>query len=81
AVCNVFAIYSETREPHQSSEFTRHANQFIGSVNLFVTEVRRTGNLLHRFPVPPGPRTGYSEAAQSSTLSANAQAIQQSVLR
>uniref|UniRef100_A0A5S6QF54 Uncharacterized protein n=1 Tax=Trichuris muris TaxID=70415 RepID=A0A5S6QF54_TRIMR len=47
--CILPQLKSETREPCHSSEFTRHANQFIGSVNLFIIEMRRYQSLCNEF--------------------------------
>ncbi|KFD72541.1 hypothetical protein M514_04018 [Trichuris suis] len=47
--CILPQLKSETREPCHSSEFTKHANQFIGSVNLFIIEMRRYQSLRDEF--------------------------------
>ncbi|KAL1242127.1 Regulator of G-protein signaling 9-binding protein [Trichinella spiralis] len=49
--CILPQLKSETREPCHSSEFTKHANQFIGSVNLFIIEMRRCKSLCSRFVI------------------------------
>jgi len=53
--CILPQLKSETHDHHQSSEITKHAShQFIGSVNMFISEMRRCHSLLRSLPTAPG---------------------------
>uniref|UniRef100_A0A915HF13 Syntaxin N-terminal domain-containing protein n=1 Tax=Romanomermis culicivorax TaxID=13658 RepID=A0A915HF13_ROMCU len=60
-------LKSETKDPHSNSDFSKQASQFIGCLNLFITEMRKCHELSTRFPIDSVKNQSSSDDGYPST--------------
>jgi len=79
--CILPQLKSETHDHHQSSEITKHAShQFIGCVNMFISEMRRCHSLFRSLPAVPGTQEE-PDASSSAAPAARMESVEDEELQ